>query len=223
LRYRVEVSTTEQLEQALSISQLEYIYTSFELIKREKPAPTERDRIIIIPPIFGEADLSGFSRVLVNNIGHFYENKLLHGGFRLNITNFAAQEQYERLGLVDSTLSTELSLQCAKSLKCTIPRGLIVYGNLPMMLLRRPPNADILTDRKGKKLPVVRKASEYELLNPDTLVLYDRINDFNDFDFVILRLSPGECVKSIYEVYTKGRNILHNKNFTNFTRGLYYK
>jgi len=214
-KYRVEVSTAEQLEQALSCD-FEYVYAPLDIARPD-------DRVIVIPPIFGKFDLSGFARVCVNNIGHFCENKILHGGFRLNITNSSALTEYERLGLTDSILSIELNLQRAKSLTAQIPRGLVVYGNLPMMLHRRPIDRDFLTDRKGKIHPIVCTNGEYEQLNPDVLYLADKMHDFTDFDFVVLRLSPGECIKSIYEVYRmkrKYRKVLYNKNFT---RGLYYK
>jgi len=215
--FRVEVSTAEQLEQALSIRQLEYIYAPLHIVK-------PHERVIVIPPLFGEADLSGYSHVCVQTVNHFYEGVTLHGGFRLNITNSAAQRQYEQLGLTDTTLSIELSLHKAKAVEFTVPRGLIVYGNLPMMYRRGTVNYNELTDRKGKTLPIIHANNEHEILNPNPLYLADKLNDFTDFDFFILRLSPGECVQDVYNIHTLCTQHTHDIHMNNFfSRGLYYK
>jgi putative protease len=221
LRFRVEAETAEQLAEALSNRQLEYVYAPVGLLNERV---TNKERVIAVQSVVNPEPLGGiremgFNRVLVHTINHFSasgENMLLHGGFRLNITNSAAMKQYEKLGLADSILSIELSLRQAEAITCTIPRGVVVYGKLPMMLLKRDVNSDTLTDRKGMELPLVRRGSEFELLNPVPLVLSDRISRFGGFDFVVLKLTAGDSFSEVWEMYASQTNPLQN-----FTRGLY--
>jgi putative protease len=220
-KYRAEVSTAEQLTEALELSQLEYVYAPVS-IGRENLAPTDVDRIIAVPPVFDGVNLDRFTHVLANTVGDFSEpsHKVvsIHGGLRLNVANSLALAEYEKLGLVDCILSIELSLQRMKSLKSTIPKGFIAYGRLPMMLLRRFPDCDGIIDRKEKLLPLVKTGNEAELLNPVPLILSDRMDEFADLDFAVLRLMPGESVREVLSMYENGI-----KPKGDFTRGRYYK
>ena len=230
MRYRVCVSDFEQLKEALTLPDLEYVYAGVELLSEKV---RDRSKIIAVPPVFVSDESKmrdslnkikrlGFSRVLAHTIGHIpliREAGLhVHGGFRLNITNSLSMKQYESFGLHDAVLSAELSLPRLKSVSHKIPVGFIAYGRLPLMLLRKVPDGDALTDRKGKVFPIVRGAGECELLNPDTLILSDRISDFAALDFAVLNISAGESVLRVLEMYEKA--IPPEKNFT---RGLYYK
>ena len=238
MRYRVEVATVEQFTESIEVSQLDYIYTPVNVAKSIVPLlagggrssaviQKSKHRIIVLPSVFTCESLQemydmGFTRALANTIGHIqiFQNVGLsiHGGLRLNITNSVAMEQYEKLGLVDSILSIELSLQRMKSLKSVIPRGFIAYGKFPMMLLRRFPKVSGLTDRKDKFLPLIHGNGEAELLNPVSLILSDRMGEFSDMDFAVFKLMPGESVQEVLALYKKGV-----KPKEDFTRGLYYK
>lgn len=89
----------------------------------------------------------------------------IHGGFSLNLMNTAALEWAEDQELEDVELSLELSLGQAARLGGNIPRGLMVYGRMPLMLTRNCPAANgpkgclhcqtppVLTDRKGMHFP----------------------------------------------------------------------
>jgi putative protease len=227
LRYRVEVADEKQLNQALLTEEIEYIYSPIEIVHNCEQYE-QFDRVIAIPPVFepnvGDIDAirgRGVNRLLVHTVNNFEQDMILHGGFRLNITNSSALQQYAKMGLVDSILSIELSQKRAKSLTAPIKRGMIVYGRLPLMLLRRNVARGGLTDRKGKFLPIVHKSAEYELLNPVPLVLSDKMGDFADFDFVVLKLTAGESVREILDMFINGQVYEHIGQ--NFTRGLYYK
>ena len=209
MRYRIEVATVEQLQEALDCD-VEFVYAPINVIS------IESDRVIAIPPVFG--GIANHSRVLAHTIGQIPQDRTVHGGFRLNITNTEAMREYEKLGLTDAILSIELSLSRAKAIKSTIEKGVIVYGKLPTMLLRRVPETDGLTDRKDKFLPLVKAENQAELLNPVPLILSDRMDEFTDFDFVVLKLTAGESVKQILSMYQNGI-----KPKGEFTRGLYYK
>lgn len=224
LPYRIQVATTEQLSEALEFSEFEAIYAPLRLLSDETP---EKSRIIVVPSVFECEKLDefremGFTRALAHTIGHIpiirKAEMAVHGGFRLNITNSFALEQYRTLGLVDTILSIEMNLNRVKSLKSTIPYGLIIYGNLPLMLLKRIPDSEGLIDRKGKFLQLIRGKAEAELLNPDTLILSDKTEDFSEIDFAVLLLSAGDSAGEILTMYLNGV-----KPRKNFTRGLYRK
>jgi putative protease len=207
----MEVCTKEQLDYALSCRQLEYVYAPLRLLSPETP---DKDRIIVVPDVFdGEIPDMGFNRVLVHTINHIKAGMILHGGFRLNITNSTALRQYEQLGLTDSVLSIELSLHRAKSMTHSIPIGIIAYGRLPMMLMRRLVRANGLIDRRNRFMPFAGN----ELLNSDTLILSDRVSDFDFLDFMVLKLTD-ENPSDVLEMYLN-----FSKPAQNFTRGLYYK
>jgi len=228
LRFRAEITSQEQLLEALSCD-YEYIYAPARLLCSDLP---EKNRIIAVPPAFRsesphklrEIRDMGFTRVLAHTLGHIQAAResgmTIHGGFRLNITNSIALNQYEKLGLTDTVLSIELNISRIKAIKAVIPAGIIAYGRLPMMLLRRFPDYDGLTDRKNKFLPLVRNKGEAELLNPVPLILSDKINDFSAVNFAVLRLTdekPGEILNGFKE------SIKPELICENFTRGLYYK
>ncbi|MCL2035948.1 MAG: hypothetical protein FWG83_00995 [Oscillospiraceae bacterium] len=242
MRFRVEVATVNQLVEAASLGQPEYVYTSSSLLTPEVSNKIEdKARIIVLPPIFTCGKLCGlrnlgFSRVLAHTIGHIpviHEAGMTgHGGFRLNITNSAALKEYASLGLADTIMSIEVSLQRLGSLSRSFPPfpiGVYAYGRLPMMLLKRSPNvgdSDGFTDRKGKFIRIVNHGNnqnEYELLNPDVLCLSDRVSDLEQakLDFVVLKLSPGESVKQILEMFENGIKPENNSKLRH-TKGLYY-
>ncbi|MCL2071509.1 MAG: U32 family peptidase [Oscillospiraceae bacterium] len=234
MRYRVEVSTEKQLQEAIALPQIEYVYAPMSIVGSQSSVAD----CIIVPPVFigndepkmlmrlRELREMGYTRGLAHTIGHIpvirEAGMTVHGGFRLNITNSAALNQYEDLGLADTILSVEISLNRVKSLKSAIPTGLVVYGKLPMMLLRNPgiwkSGVQALVDRKGKSflLKQVNGAGEAELLNPNTLVLSDRMREFSELDFAVLSIPPGESVKKILSLYLNGESPKGN-----FTRGLY--
>jgi hypothetical protein len=217
LRYRIQVETAEQRDDALSCRQAEYVYTPVRLL-----IPNER--IIAVPSVFTPEKID-FPRVLAHTVG--WEDSadtraVTHGGMRLNVTNSLALRQYAELGLADCILSIELSLQRIKRLTKPLPVGIIAYGRLPMMLLRRIPDVGEsggLIDRKGNFLPLIRGNGEAELLNPVPLVLSDKDLDSAGIDFAVLRVTDeGEMPSDILKMYLD-----RAKPVGDYTRGLYYK
>ena len=104
------------------------------------------------------------SHVWVGNLGALAlaqeTDMFIHGGFSLNIFNTASVEWCEDNGLSDVELSFELTAEQARRIGGRLPRGLIAYGRLPLMLTRNCPNrngagcsgcgeASSLKDRKG--------------------------------------------------------------------------
>lgn len=151
----------------------------------------------------------------------------VHGDFSLSITNTMAIEEYSRLGLLDVTVSFELTKKQIAKLGGSLPRGIVAYGRLPLMLTRNCPVGSCktcrkpkITDRLGNKFPVRCGFGVSEVLNCVPLVLSDKLGDFSGCDFFTLSFtaeSPRECAE-IFDLYLSGGEYPGAK-----TRGLYYR
>lgn len=233
MKYRAEINTREHLGEALTVEKFEYVYAPMELLGAETP---EKPRIIAVPPIFLGGDEpviaeklqelreDGFRKAQAHTLGHIGLIKsaglLPCGGFRLNITNSLALKKYEELGLTDGIFSVELSASGINAMReRKIPVGIMVYGYLPLMVLRRCPVRDskhcggsgcnALTDRLGNRLQTLCRLGETEVLNPVPLVLGDKIHKINA-DFCVFRFTAGE-------------NVMEAPAAPRFTRGMYFK
>ena len=94
------------------------------------------------------------------------------GNFSLNIWNSRALRAYEALGVRETLLSLEIPMGDARRIGGTVPRGLIVYGHLPLMLFRSCPmrgkegcgscnGRRSLKDRQGREFPVLCHRRQY--------------------------------------------------------------
>lgn len=248
MNLRVEVTTAEQLAQAVENDDIELIYAPVNLLN-DKTSDTFR--IVAVPPLFlGEVEWEitnklkelkaiGINKVLAHTAGHLYLINSLgmkpHGGHRLNITNSLAEKFYEENGLIDSTLSIEMTMKQAHELESAIPKGIIGYGKLSLMALKVCPTKDDkpckpagmaaaagkctreIVDRKGNKMKIICD-NTVEVENPDTLVLSDRQADLQPFDFVTLRFTDETDINEVINMYLEGR-----KPEGKLTRGLYYR
>lgn len=154
------------------------------------------------------------------------------GGFTLNAYNSHSLCELEALNLTAVTVSSELKLSDAASLKGDIPRGICAYGSIPLMLTRNCPikngksckdcrQNSYLTDRKGIRFPVVcSEQNAGEVLNSRPIYLADKQEDFKNLDFILLYFTKEkkETVAHIIESYQNG-----NEPSGEFTRGLYYR
>ena len=159
----------------------------------------------------------------------------VHGGFSLNITNTRALEFYRSLGVQDAELSFELTLREASRIGGAVPRGLFLYGRLPLMLCRNCPAANSpkgclacktapeLTDRRGVKFPVQCYGACSEVLNSVPLSLAGRMGDVQRVDFGLLRFSTEDASQTerIIDDILNGTGNGAEPN--SFTRGLYYR
>ncbi len=176
----------------------------------------------------------GVKNTVAENIGAVHLSKKLGfntvGGHGLNILNTMSLEEYEKLGLSDATISFELSQSKIKMLGGSIPRGIIGYGSLPLMLMRVCPakgkdgcsscsGENVIRDRMGIDFPLVCCNKQYtKLLNSRPLVLSDK--KFFGIDFMTLYFTnetPEQCQK-IYNSYINGTAINGQK-----TNGLYFR
>ena len=141
---------------------------------------------------------------------------IVHGGPTLNVTNTLSLETYENLGLADTTLSFELPVKMGAKLGGKKPRGILVYGRLPLMQFRSCPargekgcgncaSRPELVDRRGVIFPMICHDRRYTtLLNSVPLYLGDK--SLPPFDFVTLYFTTEdrETCRRVYEGYRRG-------------------
>ena len=148
-----------------------------------------------------------------------------------NIYNSEALLFYEELGAREALVSFELTLPKISALSGNIPRGLIAYGRVPLMLTRNCPvknsktcseckGESSLTDRMGYKFPVDCSSGFSEILNSQPIYLGDKKDDIKNTDFVMLYFTK----ESKEEVLSVVKQFEYGEPFDKpFTRGLYYR
>lgn len=152
------------------------------------------------------------------------------GDFGLNIANSIAASMYSDLGLSDMTLSFEPPITKLDAINSPVPKGILAYGHLPLMLTRNCPvkneigcaqcgRRSGITDRKGVFFPVRCTSQASEILNSKPLYLADRLNELSRFDFITLYFTietSSDAAKIIKEYKNGGKR-------SEITRGLYYR
>lgn len=248
IHLRAEVSDENQLAQALELP-FELIYAPMGLLSEKTP---DKAKIVIIPPfVLSDCEEEtekrldklreiGFTKALAHTLGHAFLLKKhgfsVLGGFRMNVLNGLSARVCEEFGFEDITLSFEGTAQRLSEINCEIPRGIIAYGRLPLMIMRRCPIADgavcgrktafgegkscggAIFDRLGNKILVQCGGNSVELLNPDVLVMSDKREILGKFDFCVLKFTDETELKPIFEMYKNGR-----KPLGKLTRGLYFR
>ncbi len=153
------------------------------------------------------------------------------GGFGLNVFNSASLEEIALLGAKDALLSCEVSLGQASRLGSDIPRGIMAYGRIPLMLTRNCPvrnelscaqcgGKSVLVDRMNVEFPVRCKNGCSYILNSRPLWLGDKQKDIINCDFALLYFTT-ETKSEASEII--GDFICEKSAKGEFTRGLYYK
>lgn len=177
----------------------------------------------------------GIGHLSTGNLGGVYLGRkmgfVLHGEFGLNIANAGCLAEYERLGLSDCLLSFELSLARARAVGGTLPRGLLIYGKLPLMVTRNCPirlsgckdckGFGTLTDRKKEVFEVRCTGRRYsEIFNSKPVYLADKMEEVSGIDYGLLSFTTegAKQVDRILLRYTQTHEPMEN-----ITRGLYYR
>ncbi len=235
--YRAEVHNAEQLLQAVELP-FEMIYAPIEILSEKTE---HKQKIAVAPPLIinEEEDRkkllklrkSGFENGFAQTLAHAQLLKecgfKIFGGFRMNILNSLSAKVCESFGFTDITLSIEGKAAELSKINSSIPVGFVAYGKLPLMLMRRCPVADgkccgiyggkktcekRIFDRFGREIPVLCSGRCVELLNPDTLILSDKSEILNKFDFIVFNFTDEDNLKSIVEMYEN--QILPGGRFT---------
>ncbi|MBQ4602962.1 MAG: U32 family peptidase [Clostridia bacterium] len=152
-------------------------------------------------------------------------------GFGMNIYNSISLNEIETLGAKDALVSCEAQMNDILRFGGNIPRGITVYGKIPLMMTRNCPVRNKLTcgecgmqsflvDRMGIRFPVICKNGASFILNSRPLWVADKKNEFGNIDFGLIYFTnetKSECEDIIY-------NVINNSNPpSEFTRGLYFK
>ena len=151
--------------------------------------------------------------------------------FGSNVFNTGALEALRDCGVTSALLSPELPLSAAKQIGGTLPRGVWVYGRLPLMLTRNCPQKNgrscreclqtgSVTDRKGITFPIECRTGFAEILNAQPTYLLDKKHDWETMDFALLYFTKEtreECSR-ILHAYRNGE-----PPDGAFTRGLAYR
>lgn len=177
----------------------------------------------------------GIEHLSTGNLGGVYLGRkmgfVLHGEFGLNIANAGCLAEYERLGLSDCLLSFELSLARARAVGGTLPRGLLIYGKLPLMVSRNCPirlsgckdckGFGTLTDRKKEVFEVCCTGRRYsEIFNSKPVYLADKLEEVSGIDYGLLSFT-AEGAKQVDRILL--RYTQTHEPMENITRGLYYR
>ncbi len=177
----------------------------------------------------------GFNTALCGNIAAVTIAK--QNGFEvladtgLNVLNSFSLKTLSELNIKSAVLSAEILLEDVKELDNELPKGIISYGNIPLMLFKNCPvkngttckeckqNGSI-TDRKGTVFPVRCRMGYSELLNSVPICLSDKQDLLSSLEFQILYFTKEtkEQTEKIIADYTY-KNPPENK----YTRGLYFR
>lgn len=244
-KIRVSVNRLNQLD-GVDFNKVELVGIPLDLVKKalDKGVPTEK--IAVLMPRFTFDEEKDFqklkelahlhmSRLICTNVAHLSMAKELgmkmHGGFGLNVTNSLSVKKLKDEGFEDITCSFELKSGQINKLTDILPRGIIGYGRLPLMLTVNCPVRNSvgcerctgkLWDRTGREFPVKCSKNQgyVEILNSEVLYLADKLQDFN-VDFVQLDFydEKPEQVREIINMYQNGDKPKTDK----LTRGLYYR
>lgn len=182
----------------------------------------------------------GFNKGLAHTLAHAYLLKEcgfeIFGGYRMNILNSLSAAVCADFGFSDITLSFEGAVSALEKIAPPIPSGILAYGRIPLMLTRRCPISDgkpcgrkdifgvgescggSITDRQGKKLPVLCGGNSVELLNPDILVMSDKPEVLESFDFAVLKFTAEDDPAKVLDMY---KNKIKPEG--RLTRGLYFR
>lgn len=154
----------------------------------------------------------------------------------MNILNSLAARACSDLGFWDITLSFEGTAARLSEINFPRPVGIVAYGRLPLMLMRRCPIAngkpcgrkdplfggegcgECVKDRQGNEIPVLCGGNCVELLNPDVLILSDKPEVLEKFDFAVLKFTDEDDLSAVLDMYKRGI-----KPEGRLTRGLYFR
>ena len=149
----------------------------------------------------------------------------------MNILNSHSMDVAKALGISEAIVSNECTLDHFSKISAPIPKGITVYGRIPLMLTRNCPikngkscgeckrNCEI-TDRMGIKFPVKCFMGYSEILNSRPIYMGDRMKEIPPADILFFNFTTETTkeVKEILEAYEKEK-----KPQIEFTRGLLYR
>lgn len=151
-------------------------------------------------------------------------------GFGMNIFNTQSIRVLREEGIMDCLVSSELTLSGISMLGDSLPRGVLAYGRLPLMVTRNCPvknriscgecgGKSELVDRKGIRFPVRCSNGCSFIFNSRPIYILDKQGDIRNVDYELLyfTVEPASECAGIIDSYASS-----SEPETEFTRGLYY-
>ena len=156
------------------------------------------------------------------------------GGFTLNIFNSYDLKEFKEMGVLNATLSCELSIPKIRDIKKCISTNVVVYGRLPLMVTENCiiKNAQKciefkgfygLADKTQHTFPVICHYPHRNIiLNSNPVYTADKLDEFKNcnlygYDF-LFTIEKGREIIDIVNSY-----INKEKTTAPFTRGLLFK
>lgn len=149
----------------------------------------------------------------------------------MNIINSLSMDTAKELGISEVIISNETTVEKFGKISAPLPKGLMVYGRIPLMLTKNCPvkngktcsecnrNSEI-TDRMGIKFPVRCYMGFSEILNSRPIYMADRMGEIPPCDILFFNFTT-ETEKEVAEVMSAYEN--EKKPTIEFTRGLLYR
>lgn len=179
-------STTARFYKPESVPDTDFFDLIFLPVDRFDP---KKAKGVFLPPVTSDRSLSelkekllnvkrrGAEAVLVQNIGQLavaeQSGLKIYGDFRLNTTNAFSKKLFlDSFNMEEIILSPELNL--AQNRDLTEKGSVIVYGRLPLMLLRKKVPFEKLRDRRGVSFPVIEENSMSLVLNSVPTYMADK-------------------------------------------------
>ncbi len=149
----------------------------------------------------------------------------------INILNSLSMDMAKALGIDEVIISNECTVENFNRISSPVPKGITVYGRIPLMLTRNCPvkngkscadcrrNSEI-TDRMGIKFPVKCSFGYSEILNSRPVYMGDRLQEIRECDILFFNFTT-ESTKEVERVLLAYEN--KEKPTGEFTRGLLYR
>ncbi len=178
---------------------------------------------------------NGFTGAIYSNVAQILpiqkSGLKIMANFCINVYNTEAAQLLAEFGTDKILLSPEILLDEAKKLPAAAKKGIIAYGNIPLMLTVNCPikngmsckdckREQSLTDRKGIHFPVRCQQGYSELLNSRPIYLADRMDEIDGLDFITFYFTDETDVqvKTVINAYKN-----KEKPTGEYTRGMYYR
>ena len=157
--------------------------------------------------------------------------KTVVGSPSLNIFNSLSMDMAKEMKISEVIVSNECTVENFRKISAPVPKGITVYGRIPLMLTRNCPvkngktcaeckrNSEI-TDRMGIKFPVRCFMGYSEILNSRPIYMGDRMGEIPECDIMFFNFTTEtkEEVAEVISAYDYEKSPQGE-----FTRGLLYR
>ncbi len=158
-------------------------------------------------------------------------NKTVVASPSLNVFNSLSMDMTKDLRINEVIVSNECTVENFRKISAPIPKGITVYGKIPLMLTRNCPvkngktcaecgRQSEITDRMGIKFPVRCFMGYSEILNSRPIYMADRLGEIPECDILFFNFTTEtkEDVADIISAYNEEK-----RPEGEFTRGLLYR